>query len=139
MRTKFLACALIAAFAGLSQAATAAKPPTPSTSTAKKAPPRGLSDATIEQSIRTKLARSKIGADHFTIKVQGGVAYWEGKTNVIQHKGAATRMARTAGAAAVVNNIQISEAARQKAAHNLSGTVPRATVKHADAAPPQTK
>jgi hypothetical protein len=38
---------------------------------------------------------------------------------VIQHKGAATRMARTAGAAQVVNNIQISASAKAKAAANL--------------------
>ena len=132
MRTLFLACAFIAAFAGWSQAAPAAKPASTSASASRKAPPTGLSDATIEQKIRAKLAKSKIGADHFTVKVQGGVAYWEGKTDVIQHKGAATRMAKTAGAVAVVNNIQISEAARQKAAHNLTGAAPRATVKRAD-------
>jgi osmotically-inducible protein OsmY len=135
MRTHFLACALIAAFTGLSQAATVANPltqPNTKTSPAKKSAPRGLPDAPIEQMIRAKLAKSKIGADKFTVKVQGGVAYWEGKTDVIQHKGAATRMAKTAGAVAVVNHIQISEAARQKAAHNLTGTVPRATVKRSD-------
>jgi hypothetical protein len=141
MRTPFLACALIAAFAGLSQAATVAQPPpTPArTTTAKKAPPRGLTDATIAQIIKTKLAKSKIGADKFTVKVQNGVAYWEGKTDVIQHKGAATRMARTAGAVAVVNNIEISDAARRKAAHNLTGTTPRALVKHPDPVASQSK
>ena len=136
MRTSFLACALIAAFAGLSQAASVAKPPTPSTSTAR---PRALPDAAIEQKIRAKLAKSKIGLDKFTIKVQNGVAYWEGKTDVIQHKGAATRMARTAGAVAVVNNIQISDAARKKAAHNLTGDTPRAQVKHPDPNAAQSK
>lgn len=127
MRFTFLACALIVAVAGLSQAATVAKP---STSSSTTAPRRAMPDAVIERTIRTKLAKSKIGADKFTIKVQNGVAFWEGKTDVIQHKGAATRMARTAGAVAVVNNIQISEAARRKAAHNLTGTTPRAQVKH---------
>jgi osmotically-inducible protein OsmY len=130
MRFPFLACALIAALAGLSQAASVAKPPV--NNTAQRAPARGLSDSTIEQKIRFKLAKSKIGLDKFTIKVQNGVAYWEGKTDVIQHKGAATRMAKTAGAVAVVNNIQISDAARRKAAGNLGGAVPRATVKHTD-------
>jgi BON domain len=127
MRILYLACALIAAFAGSSQVATAANPPNTVT---KKATASGLSDATIEQRIRMKLAKSKIGADGFTVRVQGGVAYWEGKTDVIQHKGAATRMAKTAGAVAVVNKIQISEAGRRKAAHNnAAGAVPRATVK----------
>ncbi len=137
MRITLLACALIASLMGFSQASTAATPT--SSSTTKKAPPRGLPDAVLERNIKTKLAKSKIGADKFTIKVQNGVAYWEGKTDVIQHKGAATRMARTAGVAAVVNNIQISDAARRKAAHNLSGTTPRALVKHPDTAMPQSK
>jgi hypothetical protein len=37
----------------------------------------------------------------------------------MQHKGSATRMARTAGAAQVVNNIQVSATAKAKAASNL--------------------
>jgi len=143
MRPPFIACALIAAFAGLGQAATATVARTPSAVTNRlsaaktKMPPRGLNDAAIEQMIKMKLAKSKIGADHFTIKVQNGVATWEGKTDVIQHKGAATRMAKTAGAQAVVNNIQISEAARRRAANRLAGLAPgtpiqRAQVKRPD-------
>ena len=89
-------------------------------------------DAQIEQTIKAKLAKSKIGLDHFKIRVQGGVAYWEGNTNVIQHKGAATRMARTAGARNVINNIQISDAARQKARENLDGGRRRAQVKRGE-------
>lgn len=77
------------------------------------------SDAQIQQTIDAKLAKSKIGADGFKVRVQGGVATWEGKTGVIQHKGAATRMARTSGAKTVVNNIQISDAARAKASGNF--------------------
>jgi osmotically-inducible protein OsmY len=88
-----------------------------------------LSDAELESKINAKLAKSKIGKDGFTLKVKGGVVTWEGKTNVIQHKGAATRMARTAGALEVVNHIKISDEARQKAAGNLTGSVPRAQVK----------
>jgi len=79
-----------------------------------------LTDAAIEQSIHTRLAKSKIAADKFQFKVQGGVVTIEGKTNVIQRKGAATRMARAAGATTVVNKIVISEEARQKAATNLA-------------------
>src|SRR5882724_7807729 len=78
------------------------------------------SDAAIEQSIHTRLARSKIAADKFQFKVQGGVVTIEGKTNVIQRKGAATRMARAAGASQVVNKIVISEQARLRAASNLA-------------------
>jgi hypothetical protein len=76
-------------------------------------------DAQIEAAIRTKLAKSKIGKDGFRFKVQHGVVTWEGNTNVVQHKGSATRMARTAGAVQVVNNIQVSAAAKAKAGANL--------------------
>jgi hypothetical protein len=89
----------------------------------KKPPPaQGTTaneDRDIERKIREKLDKAKIGKDGFKVRVQGGVAYWEGKTDVVQHKGAATRMAKTAGAKAVVNNIQVSDAAKQKATQNL--------------------
>ena len=88
-----------------------------------------LSDAEIDRNIRTKLAKSKIGKDGFTPHVKSGVVTWEGSTNVIQHKGAATRMARTSGALQVVNNIKISDAARAKAAGNLAGGARRVQVK----------
>ena len=90
------------------------------------------SDALIESRIKAKLAKSKIGADGFKVHVQGGVAYWEGSTNVVQHKGAATRMAKTAGATAVVNQIKISEAARDEAAANLDSGRRRAQVKRGE-------
>ena len=65
-------------------------------------------DTQLEATIRAKLAKSKIGKDGFKFHVQRGVVTWEGTTDVPQHKGAATRMARTAGAVQVVNNIQVS-------------------------------
>jgi len=76
-------------------------------------------DKETESVIRAKLAKSKIGKDGFTVRVQGGVAYWDGSTNVVQHKGAATRMAKTAGAKKVVNNIKVSDAAKETASANL--------------------
>jgi len=88
---------------------------TPAVAQRGPAPP----DVQIEQTIRTKLAKSKIGKDGFRFRVQHGIVTWEGSTNVIQHKGSATRMARTAGATQVVNNIQISSSAKAKAAANL--------------------
>jgi osmotically-inducible protein OsmY len=92
------------------------------TAPAKKAPtPAGTSaqeDKQIEAVIRAKLAKSKIGKDGFTVRVQGGIAYWEGKTDVVQHKGSATRMAKTAGAKSVVNNIKVSDAAKDKPEDN---------------------
>lgn len=78
-----------------------------------------LADSQIEATIRAKLAKSKIGKDGFRFRVQRGVVTWEGTTNVVQHKGSATRMAKAAGASQVVNNIQISASAKAKAAANL--------------------
>ncbi|MBV9504278.1 MAG: BON domain-containing protein [Acidobacteriia bacterium] len=89
-------------------------------------------DAQIERDIRARLAKSKIGSEKFQVRVQGGVATFEGKTNVIQHKGAATRMAKSAGAVAVANHIEISEAAKEKAAQNLDSGRRRAQVKRGD-------
>jgi hypothetical protein len=86
--------------------------------TASKAAPR-LSDRELESLIRAKFVKSKINADKFTVHVQGGIATVEGRTDVIQHKGVATRLCKTAGAIAVNNHIQISDAAKQKAAGNL--------------------
>jgi hypothetical protein len=68
-----------------------------------------FSDAEIEATIRSKLAKSKIGKDGFQIHVKDRVATWTGSTAVMQHKGAATRMAKTAGAIQVVNNIKVSD------------------------------
>ncbi len=76
-------------------------------------------DAQIDATIRAKLAKSKIGKDGFKFHVQHGVVTWEGSTNIIQHKGSATRMARTAGATQVINNIQISASAKAKAVGQL--------------------
>jgi hypothetical protein len=90
-------------------------------------------DSQIEAVIRAKFAKSKINADKFQVHVQGGVATIEGKTNVIQHKGTATRLAKTGGAIAVNNHIEISEAARQKAVDNLEKGRRRAQVKRGDA------
>ena len=85
-------------------------------------------DAAISASIKERLARSKIGKNGFRYKVSGGIVTWEGKADVVQHKGSATRMAKAAGARAVVNNIQISDAARAKSAANLEKGRRRAQV-----------
>jgi len=89
-------------------------------------------DKAIESAIRVKLAKSKIGQDGFTVRVQGGVANYEGATGVVQHKGAATRMAKSSGAKRVVNNIKISDEAKEKAAGNLEQGRRRAQVKRSD-------
>jgi osmotically-inducible protein OsmY len=78
--------------------------------TAVKANSHGkFSDAEIEATIKAKLAKSKIGKDGFQVRVKDGVATWTGVTTVMQHKGAATRMAKTSGAIRVVNNIKVTE------------------------------
>jgi BON domain len=89
-------------------------------------------DKEMEAAIRAKLAKSKIGKDGITVRVQGGVAFWEGSTNVVQHKGAATRMAKTAGAKRVVNNIKVSDAAKETASANLDQGRRRAQVKRGE-------
>lgn len=123
--SKFLsALAAAAVFAGLSQAASVAKPVTvtPSSKAATKpsVATRVLPDNQIENVIRMKFAKSKINAEHFTASVKNGVATLDGKTNVIQHKGVATRLAKKSGAIAVENHIQVSDEAKAKAAATLA-------------------
>ena len=91
-----------------------------------------LTDTQLEKTIRDKFAASKISQDHFTVRVSGGVATLEGMTQVVQRKGVATRLARTAGAKKVVNNIQISEEARRKASENLTQGRRRAQIKRGE-------
>ena len=83
-----IAALLMCAFAAWPQSATphqrAAAP------ASKQATVPKLSDAQLEAKIRAKFAGSK-SSGKFTVKVQGGVATIEGKTDVVQHKSAATR------------------------------------------------
>jgi len=141
MRTSRLAAPFLA-LAALTLAAQTIYPPNKRANLAPKAPlpaakaqprPSAQSDALIEAGIRAKFAKSKINADKFQVHVQGGVATIEGKTDVIQHKGVATRMAKTAGAVAVNNHVQTSDAAKQKAAANLAKGRRRAQIKRGDA------
>jgi len=88
-----------------------------------------FSDAEIEATIKAKLAKSKIGKEGFQVHVKDRVATWTGSTSVMQHKGAATRMAKTAGATRVVNNIKISEDSVAKATGNITGQPRRVEVK----------
>ncbi len=110
------ALALAVVFTGLGQAASVAKP----VAGASKPGVLRIPDAQVERNIRAKFAKSKINAEHFTVSVQNGVATIDGKTNVIQHKGVATRLAKTGGAVAVQNHILVSDAARAKAAAKLA-------------------
>jgi hypothetical protein len=92
----------------------------PATAIQRTAAPK---DAQIEAMIRTKLAKSKIGKDGFRFHVQRGVVTWEGSTNVMQHKGSATRMARAAGAVQVINNIEVNGSAKTRTTGNLKKAV----------------
>ncbi len=103
----------------------------PAAAPAAKQQPK-LTDAQLESLIRAKFAKSKIHEDKFTVRVQGGVAHIDGKTDVVQHKGVATRMCKTAGAVMVDNRIQISQAAKDKAAANLETGRRRVQVKRSD-------
>src|SRR3984957_4389823 len=94
-----------------------------------------FSDAEIEATIKAKLAKSKIGQEGFQVHVKDRVATWTGTTSVMQHKGAATRMAKSAGAIQVTNNIKISSEAAAKAKGNLSGRPRHVQVKAADPGP----
>ncbi|MCZ2080505.1 MAG: BON domain-containing protein [Bryobacteraceae bacterium] len=89
-------------------------------------------DAQIEDSIRQRFAKSRISTNNFTVRVQGGVATIEGRTNVVQHKGTATRLAKAAGARRVVNNIKISDEARARAAGNLEKNRRRVQVRRSE-------
>lgn len=107
-----------------------AKPPAAAPKTRQQAP---RPDALIEADIRARFAKSKISTDKFQVRVQGGVATIEGKTEVLQHKGVATRLAKSAGALAVNNHVQPSEAAKEKAGKNLATGRRRAQIKRGDA------
>ena len=106
------------------QSRPAAKPARPA--------PDAARDAQIEKDIRARFAKSKISRNNFQVRVQGGVATLEGQTDVIQHKGTATRLAKSGGARAVVNRIKVSQAARDKAARNLTEGRRRAQVKRSE-------
>jgi hypothetical protein len=98
-----------------------------------------ISDADLEKAINARFGASKISTDKFKAHVQGGVATLEGYTEIVQHKGTATRLAKNAGALAVVNNIEISQAAKDKAQANLDKGRRRAQVKRSDTAAPRTQ
>jgi osmotically-inducible protein OsmY len=128
---RLLSCLVLLAVAGLSQTAPAAKP---ASTTAKKTAGghTASDDAQVEKAIRARFAASKIAKDKFEVHVQGGVATITGKTDVLQHKGTATRLAKNVGAKQVVNKVEVSDAAKDKATANLSSGARRAQVKRSE-------
>jgi osmotically-inducible protein OsmY len=127
---RLLSCLSLLAAAGFSQTAPAVKPAL----TIKKPPVAHAAsdDAQLEKAIRAKLSASKISLDKFEVHVQGGVATITGKTDVLQHKGTATRLAKNVGAKQVVNKVEVSDAAKDKATANLSSGGRRAQVKRSE-------
>jgi osmotically-inducible protein OsmY len=94
-------------FLALNTALTPLRAATSPAKAAAASPHAIVSDEQLEAAIKTKLTKSKIGKDGFHFKVSHGIVTWEGTTNIGQHKGAATRMARSSGAVQVVNNIKV--------------------------------
>lgn len=121
--------ALLLASVPFAAGQTAPKPAKPAP--VKPTPTAGVSDAHIEQQIRARFAKSKIAKNQFQVRVQGGTATLSGSTDIVQHKATATRLAKLGGARAVLNQIQISEAARHKASEGLE-RARRATVKRSE-------
>lgn len=70
-------------------------------------------DNRLSSRLRQKLSRSKLKQDGVKFSVQDGVVTWTGQVKVPQRKGAATRMAKTAGASRVVNQITVDAVAKQ--------------------------
>ena len=124
-RISFCLWLLLTSVLAAAPPATVSRPVASSTATTKL-----LSDAQIEQDLRSRISRSKLAAKKFQFRIQGGVATLDGRTDIIQHKGIMTRMAKAAGARAVVNRIEISEAARRNAAERLESGRRRASVRH---------
>jgi hypothetical protein len=136
IHTRTLASVLFAALAGICLGQQAAQPvPAAKKAVATSHPARAHAvptDAQIEKAIRARFADSKINADKFEVHVQGGRATITGNTNVLQHKGTATRLAHAEGATDVVNNIRPSDEAREKAAANLTKGRRRAQIKRTE-------
>ena len=127
-----LALGTVPSPAAVKTGAKSVAPPTARKTTAAGARQPAMPDAEIEKAIRARFAASKISSHHFQVHVQGGVATLEGQTDVLQHKGTATRLSKSAGAIKVVNHIEVSAAAKEKAAANLAKGRRRAQIKRSD-------
>lgn len=128
MRTILLS--LLLTLASPPESVTAQAPPPKPSAPAPAANP--AADEALQAKIQEKFAKAKAGGGKFQVRVRNGTAYLSGRADIPQHKGAATRMAKAAGAKRVVNNITVSEAGKQKAQRDFEQSRPReATVKPA--------
>ncbi len=85
-------------------------------------------DRAIAASLKARLARSKIRQNPIDYKVENRVVTWTGKVTIPQHKGAATRMAKAAGAERVLNQIVVTgggPSANRPAPRTVTVQVPR--------------
>lgn len=71
-------------------------------------------DAQLTAILSGKLAKSTLAAEPVKFRVKGGTVTWTGRVSVPQRKGAATRMAKAAGAKNVVNEILVAGGAGKK-------------------------
>lgn len=131
-RYSYAALSVLLLAAGLGNGATVTRPGPAQKSARVGRKQPAMSDAELEKAIKARFATSKISTHHFQVHVQGGVATLEGATDVLQHKGTATRLAKNMGAIRVVNKIEVSEAAREKAASSLASGRRRAQVKRTE-------
>ncbi len=92
---------------------------------------QNTTDVNLEAAIRERFARSKIAANDFAVEVRDGIAYLDGTTDVVQHKGTATRLAKLAGAQEVENRIEISDHGRQQTRRARRGQPRRVHVQRA--------
>lgn len=120
MISRLMCALLLIALAGQIQPAAAVAQASAVKQSKALTQPKTPADTQIERTIKNKLIKSKMNSDHFTVSVVKGVATLEGTTNVMQHKGAMTRMAKASGATSVRNNIRISDAAKNKALASLA-------------------
>ncbi len=97
--------------AGATVRESAAKSTPPGVPSRKSAP--ALGDEALARAISQRFAKSAIRSNGFSVSVSGGIATLRGTTQVPQHKGVATRLARAAGAKQVRNQIELSPSARE--------------------------
>ncbi len=76
---------------------------------------KSVQDADLKEDISKRFANSAIATDEFEVEVRSGVVILRGRTDVVQHKGVATRLARLAGASEVDNRIEVTDRARERA------------------------
>lgn len=78
-------------------------------------------DQALRDAILKRFAASRIGARNFQVAVSNGIVTLTGNTDIAQHKGTATRLAKSAGAKEVLNEIEISDAGKQRMRRSLDG------------------